>query len=257
MTIATPHRALASPSAALVTTRCAAALADAWALIAPVDCAGCGAPDRALCPVCSTALRVSPRRAVLDLDGVAVPIVAGLAYDGVARRALLGLKAEGRTELARPLAVPLRAAVALVWPSTGGALLVPVPGSRAGAAQRGFTPAALLARRAGLPTVRGLRAVDSGPQQKALGLAARRAGGHPRFVARSGVRGARVVLIDDVITSGATVRDAARALRAAGAEVVGAAAVAATPRRHGVSSILWRFLADDHDSSGDNDGAEG
>ncbi len=249
MHIMTPRH----PAAAIV----AAALADAWALVAPVDCAGCGAHDRALCPACATELRVSPCRAVLDIDGDAVPVAAGLAYDGVARRAILGLKAEGRTELARPLAGPLRAAVALVWPSAGGALLVPVPGSRAGAAQRGFTPAALLARRAGLSTVRALRAIDAGPQQKALGLAQRRAGGHPRFVARAGLRGTRVVLIDDVITSGATVRDATRALRAAGAAVVGAAAVAATPRRQGVSSIPWRFLADNHDGLGDKRVAEG
>jgi adenine/guanine phosphoribosyltransferase-like PRPP-binding protein len=58
------------------------------------------------------------------------------------------------------------------------------------------------------------------------------------------VQGARLVLLDDVVTSGSTLRAAARALRAAGAEVVGCAAVAATPRRVGESSILWRFSDD-------------
>lgn len=243
----------AAPLRALLTT----ALADAWALVAPIDCAGCGAPDRALCAVCTAALRPSPRRALLEVGGATLPVVAGLDYAGVARAALLALKSEGRTELARPLAVPLRRAVELAWPSAGANALVPVPGSRAAAAQRGFTPAALLARRAGLLVTRGLRALDAGPQQKQLRLDERLAGGHPRFVAIDRLAGRRVVLIDDIVTSGATLRDAARALRAAGAVVVGAAAVAATPRRRGVSSIHWRFCADDDEGPGDKVGAEG
>lgn len=234
-----------------------AALADAWALVAPVDCAGCGAPDRALCPVCTTALRPSPRRALIDVDGTTLPIVAGLAYEGAARAALLALKAEGRTELARPLAHALRPAVEQVWPAAGAELLVAVPGSRPGTAQRGFTPAALLARRAGLVPTRALAALDAGPQQKQRGLDARLAGQHPRFAARGRLAERRVVLIDDIVTSGATLRDAARALRAAGAHVVGAAAVAATPRRRGASSILWRFCGVDDEGPGDKVGAEG
>ncbi len=241
----------------MISAHIATALADAWALVAPVDCAGCGVPDRALCAVCTTALRPSLRRALLDVDGRAVPVVAGLAYEGVARAALLALKAEGRTELARPLAVPLRWAVALAWAGAGADVLVPVPGSRAGAAQRGFTPAALLARRSGLVVTRGLRALDAGPQQKRLRLDERLAGQHPRFAARPALAGRRVVLIDDIVTSGATLRDAARALHAAGATVVGAAAVAATPRRQGASSVLWKLCADDDEGPGDKVGAEG
>lgn len=237
------------------------ALADAWAIVAPVDCAGCGAVDRALCPVCTAALRPSPLRALLEVDRVAVPVVAGLAYEGTARATLLALKGEGRTELARPLAVPLRAAVERVWPGTGAELLVAVPGSRPGTAQRGFTPAALIARRGGLVLTAGLAALDAGPQQKQRGLAERLAGEHPRFVVRGGaaarLAGRRVALVDDVVTSGATLRAAVRALGAVGAHVVAAAAVAATPRRHGVSSLPWRFCADDDEGPGDKVGPEG
>jgi adenine/guanine phosphoribosyltransferase-like PRPP-binding protein len=61
------------------------------------------------------------------------------------------------------------------------------------------------------------------------------------------------VLVDDVVTSGATLRAAVRALHAAGAEVVACAAIAATPRRQGVSSIPWQFIGDDMLGAGDND----
>ncbi|WP_439565142.1 ComF family protein [Microcella sp.] len=229
------------------------ALADAWALVAPVDCAGCGAPDRALCPDCAPALRSRPQGATLDLDDrVPLPIVAALPYEGVARAALLALKHEGRTELARALAVPLLDAVTMAWRGSGAELLVAVPGSRAGSTRRGFAPVALIARRAGFVVTAGLRVVADSPEQKALTLEQRLAADTHRFRASPRLRGRRVLLVDDVVTSGATLRATARALRSAGAEVAGGAAIAATQRRRGVSSIPWRFLADDDEGPGDN-----
>ncbi|UTT61672.1 ComF family protein [Microcella humidisoli] len=233
-----------------------AALAEAWALIAPVYCAGCGAPDRALCAACAPALRSRLRCAPLESSSrSALPVgppvlapltvVAALPYAGVVRATLLGLKHEGRTELARSLAAPLRDAVTAAWSGSGAELLVPVPGSRAGAARRGFAPVALIARRAGLAVVPALRAASSASEQKGLSLDERLAIDEGRWRASDRVQGRRVLLVDDVVTSGATLRAAARALRAAGAEVAGAAAIAATPRRRGVSSIPWRFMADD------------
>ncbi len=244
------------------------ALADAWALVAPVDCAGCGAPDRALCRNCAPGLHSRLRGAALELGGLpaappgspalppgaaVLPLVAALPYEGVPRAVLLALKHEGRTELARALAVPLLDAVEAAWRGSGAELLVPVPGSRAGTARRGFGPVALIARRAGLVVSPALRAVDGGPEQKALRLAQRLAADEHRWRASPRVRGRRVLLVDDVVTSGATLRAAARALRAAGAEVVGGAAICATPRRRGASSIPWRFIADDDEGPGDNE----
>jgi predicted amidophosphoribosyltransferase len=75
-----------------------------------------------------------------------------------------------------------------------------------------------------------LRAVRATRDQRSLDLMARRANVAGSLVAR-GVRGRRVIVIDDVVTTGATLAEAARALRAEGAEVVGAATVAATPKQ--------------------------
>ncbi len=239
-----------------VTTLVRAALADAWALVAPVDCAGCGAHDRALCPSCAATLHSRLLRATLEVDGSALPLIAALPYEGVARRALLALKQEGRTELARPLARPLLDAVTAAWHVSGAELIVPVPGSRAGAARRGFGPVALIARRAGLVTLPALRAGAAGPEQKALRLEQRLATDAGRWQANARVAGRRVLLVDDVVTSGATLRAATRALRAAGAEVAGCAAIAATLRRRGESSIHWRFIAGDDERPGDNEPRE-
>lgn len=235
------------PFAASIAARVAALLLDAAALVAPVDCAGCGAPDRALCPVCAAQLAPAPRTALLDVaPGLLIPLAAGAVYDGVARAAILALKEEGRTELARPLRVPLLAALDLAYahPPARAALLVPVPGSRAALGRRGFQPVELLARRAGLAVTRALElapeSAGSGatPTQKQRSLAARTTERREPRVTRD-VGGSAVVLLDDVVTSGATLRAGARALARAGAAVVGAAAVAATPRRVGESTIRW------------------
>ena len=239
-----------------LTSLVSTALADAWALVAPVDCAGCGAHDRALCSSCAVALQSRPLRATLEVDGSSLPLVAALPYAGVARRALLAFKHEGRTELAKPLAPVLLAAVTAAWLGSGAELLVPVPGSRAAAARRGFGPVALIARRAGLAVTHALRPVADGPEQKALRLEQRLATDAGRWRASSRVSGRRVVLVDDVVTSGATLRAATRALRAAGAEVAGCAAIAATLRRQGASSIHWKFFAVHDEGHGDNEAGE-
>ena len=229
------------------------AFADAWALVAPVDCAGCGATDRALCPTCALELRSRPLLGELDVTSSTLALTAALPYDGVARRVLLAFKEEGRTELARPLAGLLSTAVDLAWRGSRADLLVPVPGSWAAAGRRGFDPVALIARRAGLVVTPALRVVRGGAApQKSRGLAERLATAAPRWRVSPRVRGRRVVLVDDVVTSGATLRAAVLALREAGAEVAGCCAIAATPRRVGASSIPWRFLSTADQGPDDN-----
>ena len=116
--------------------------------------------------------------------------------------------------------------------------LVPVPLSLWRFMQRGFNQAGELARglgeASGKPVHYGLvtrRHGRSAPQSR-LGAAARHENIKGAFRVTAQVRGARVAIIDDVITTGATCSSVAAVLKAAGAARIIAVAVAATPRRH-------------------------
>lgn len=204
------------------------ALADALALLLPVDCAGCGAADVALCEACAAALTpVVERRSAGGTD-----VWAGLPFDGVCARVIRTLKGDGRTGLARALAPALRSAVEAAGPYDAVAV---VPTSRAAFRRRGYRVGDLLARRAGLRGGPLLRVVRATADQRGLARDARRrnVAGSLRAVE---VAGLRVLIVDDVVTTGATLAEAARALREAGATVVGAAVVAATPSRRAHSA---------------------
>lgn len=172
---------------------------------------------------------------VTTLPGVG-PVAAGLAYDGVARAALLGLKEQGRTGLAAPLAVPFAAAVSAALAQAPDAVVATVPSTRAARRRRGFEPVRLLATRAGIQLTGLFLPARPHAAQKGLGIAERVRNLDAAFALARPVPGIRVLLLDDVVTTGATLSAAAGVLRDGGAEVVGAAVVAATPRRDGRSS---------------------
>ncbi|MFT4228957.1 MAG: phosphoribosyltransferase family protein [Microbacterium sp.] len=203
------------------------ALADALSLAFPVDCAGCGEAGRVLCAACRVALEPAPLHRVLD-DGT--PVWSGLAYDGVAAAALRALKEQGSTSLARDLVPALRMALQAAAAGESGLFVVPVPTSRAAMRRRGYRVTELLVRRTGLVPLPLLVPARSTVDQRMLGRAGRGANVEGSLRSRP-ARGLRVVIADDVVTTGATVREAARALSAAGAHVVGAATVAATALR--------------------------
>lgn len=227
------------------------ACADALALVLPVSCAGCGEADVALCERCLLALAPDPQWRTLDAPGGPVTVWSALAFDGVAARVLRALKEEGRTGLAWALGPAL--AVALAHAGAGGdVLLVPMPTSRAAYRRRGFRVPDLLLRRAGHRPRRLLRQARRTDDQRGLDREARRRNVAHSLVARvpwqapgasrdasserrdgseQAVR-PRVVVVDDVVTTGASLAEAVRALRAAGAEVVAAVTLAATPRRY-------------------------
>lgn len=202
------------------------AVLDALAVLLPVDCAGCGAADRSLCPSCAVAIVARPVTRRLD-DGT--PVVSALEYDGAVRSAILQLKEHGRTDVARRLAVPLRAALRAAAPRSVQPL--GVPSSRAALRRRGYDPVALLLRGAGVRAPRQLTTTRPSRQQKSLGAQARATNRDGYLRAIHPLTGGRFVLVDDVSTTGATLLEAARAVRAAGGEVVAAATLAHTPRR--------------------------
>jgi len=220
------------PSALVLAVR--SACADALALLLPVSCAGCDEPDVGLCERCVLALAPAPRRQLVDAPGGGIPVWSGLVFEGVAARVLRAIKQDGRTSLARSLAPALAAALEHAERGRPGAeavILVPMPTSRAAYRRRGFRVPELLVRRTGRRATRLLRHRRRTGDQRGLDRAARRRNVEGSLIARGNLSGRRVVVVDDVVTTGASLAEAARALREAGADVVGAATAAATPRR--------------------------
>jgi predicted amidophosphoribosyltransferase len=210
-------------------------------------CLGCERPGRPLCPTCAATLPTSahPTWPCPAPAGMVTPWSAA-AYDGLTRSMVVAHKERRVLALRRPLAGMLAAAVAAAAPRGFPVVLVPVP-SRPGAARaRGHDPtdaltreAARLLRRQGYDAWRARLLVSRGAVADQAGLdatvrAANLAGSMFCPTARlRRVAGRRVdvVVCDDVLTTGATAREAQRALEAVGLRVTGVATVAATRLR--------------------------
>ncbi len=186
-------------------------------LLAPPECASCQEPvraGRAFCPGCAASV-------VRAADGR-----AAFLYGGALSRAVTRWKFEGAlgvgTALCQLFAAEMRHNV------PPGALLVPVPLHPRRLAERGFNPATLLARalareRAAKIRVEPelLRRIRDTPKQSLLGRAQRTPNVAGAFVANRRLpAAARVVLIDDVRTTGSTLRECRSALHAGGAETI-------------------------------------
>lgn len=205
----------------------------------PPTCAGCGTEGQALCPGCAPAVDArlglppgTPVGLVVDLPEPLLQLEWCAPFAGVVRRALHDLKYRGE----RRLAEPLGSAVARRWARAGrgGDLLVPVPVHEGRRRERGYDQAELVATVAagelGLPVWPVLERWRATEAQFALDRR-RRAGNvagafRLRPGAKHSIRGAWIVLVDDVITTGATLRACAAALEQAGAAAVSAVAVA-------------------------------
>lgn len=156
----------------------------------------------------------------LDAPPPLARLSAGCLYEGVARALVLGLKLGGLRMRAGPLA---EAMCRSAWrDAASGDVVTWVPGNVPEARRRGYDHAEVLARlvaaRFGLPVSRLLAAATTKADQTALSGAQRRDNPKGAFVART-VHG-RVVLVDDVMTTGATICTCAGALLAEGAAEV-------------------------------------
>lgn len=214
-------------------------------LVLPMHCVGCGARSVAACGRCLTPLLAPPRPAWPRPTPPGLPPPFAVApYAGSVRAMLLAVKEDGISALQRPLGRALGAAAGPASARAAGRVcLVPVPSTPAARRRRGEDVvrrmAALAAaelRRAGgdvgmVPALRHVRAVTDSAgldaKARARNLAAAFAV-RPRLLPR--LRGSTVVLVDDLITTGATLAECAAALRVAGVPVCGCATVAATQR---------------------------
>jgi predicted amidophosphoribosyltransferase len=211
---------------------------DVWPAILqavlPARCPRCGDPSAlALCPLCAGRLTPAPAAAPpAHVDWWVSPF----AYEGPLRELVARIKYRNTRAALGWLAVAVAGSVLAAAPAgPGGAGLSAVtwpPTTKARARQRGFDQAEHLARAVarelGLPA-RSLLRRQPGAAQTGRSRTDRAQG--PVFVPRTTVPEARLLVVDDVATTGATLAAAALALRMAGAASVAAATAGRTPRR--------------------------
>ncbi|NKY86036.1 ComF family protein [Nocardia veterana] len=199
-------------------------------LILPQYCGGCGATGTGWCAGCAEVLAATPMR-VWPRTDPGVPCWALSGYSGPARRAVVAAKESGRRDLAAPLGLALARGIGRLRAPGRPLVLVPAPSRRVAARRRGGDPVARAARVAGgwltdchlAPVLWSRGAVRD---SVGLGVAARRDNLAGRIVHRIGpdsalrtVPDADVVLVDDVLTTGATAAESVRVLAASGVRV--------------------------------------
>jgi predicted amidophosphoribosyltransferase len=224
----------------------AAALAD---LVLPHTCVGCAVGNAGLlCPRCAGALGRPPRQAPPTPCPPGLPAPWAVAdYADVVRAAIVAHKEHGRLGLARPLGAALaRSVAAALPPGAQSVWLVPAPSSSRSRRARGHDPMRRIAHAAArrlsaggiaAQVIAGLQQNRRVRDQAGLHWAERRANLDGAFgLTRVGLgRLARsssthLVVVDDVVTTGATLAEAVRVLRAHSLGVDGVAVIAATSR---------------------------
>ena len=220
-------------------------------LVLPASCVCCDRPGLLWCAGCQpdSAPRVAdpaPGPAGSAQGSAwgapAVPTFAAGEYADELRTALIAYKERGRRQLASPLAGYLADAVDCAVRATGSSrpVLVPVPSSRSAARARGGDHmsrlARAVARQTGLPVLPALMLRGSVADSAGLSADQRRRNLAGRLLARAPADGVgQPIVLDDIVTTGATLAEAGRALTAAGWQPAGAAVIAATRLRRAAS----------------------
>lgn len=208
-------------------------------LLLPPACAACGRSGALLCPECLREFEppsrpedrfVAPDAGMVIGDAVLVA-AAAFAHGGSVRRALAALKYDGASRLAPILATAAAPTLEPLLAVTGPATLVPVPVHRERLRARGYNQAELLARELAVVARRPMAdlLVRTRPttKQHRLDRAARLANLRRAFAVRPSRRApATVVLVDDIVTTTATLEACASVLVEAGAREVYGLAVA-------------------------------
>lgn len=213
----------------------------ALTLLLPVECGGCQTPDTRFCDRCAIALErecftADERARPVDAP---FPVFAAAPYAGLTRTCILNFKENQRTDLRRPLSQLLACAIEAALTTTRPSnpiYCVPIPSSPASLGTRGYRHVELLAStlRPAPTAYRWLRVARSRLDQVGLTEHERQhnAASSIQISPRSEhqILGRQVLLIDDIATTGASLRSAGAALERAGARVIAAAVIAHTEK---------------------------
>jgi predicted amidophosphoribosyltransferase len=207
-------------------------------LVLPLECGGCGAPSTRWCEVCARQLQVRPDEPHLIAPRVqpGVPVFSLGRYAGARRNAIVAVKEHGRADLIRPLAVALDAALRRLqtWQVVEAPLtVVPAPTRRLAARRRGGDPVARMAQAAtrqnpDAAVVPALRMAALVRDSVGLSSAARQrnVAGRVRLCRPADRLHGDVVLVDDIVTTGATAAESVRVLQTRAVPVVAVVALA-------------------------------
>lgn len=199
-------------------------------ILFPKSCIGCGRKDRALCTSCRAILTPRHIRAKTEID-----CISAFPYNNpVVRKAILAWKYRGNPDAGTVLLTGFHTMLQTM-PAPRDALIVPIPTRRKRNNRRGFAPpealAAVATKALHLPTCNALAYTRKTRQQAGLPLAKRLKNMHNAFVVAQEniLRERSVILVDDIITTGATLSAAAHALRKKGTTDIHAITLAWNP----------------------------